>query len=121
VGAERRAGVAAADVVVVVTPEYNGTISGLLGNAIDWLSRPYGGQPSVLRGKPAVAAAASPGGVGGARALVSLRTVLANAGADLLDVTLSVPEVHLRLEDEALQVELDELVAGLHREPAQAA
>src|SRR6476661_8385412 len=43
--------VADADVLVVVTPEYNGTISGLLGNAIDWLSRPYDGSPSVLRGK----------------------------------------------------------------------
>ena len=45
-----RAQVAAADLVVVVTPEYNGTIPGLLGNAIDWLSRPFDGNPSALRG-----------------------------------------------------------------------
>src|SRR3954454_4442896 len=109
-----RAQVAAADVLVVVTPEYNGTISGLLGNAIDWLSRPYDGNPSALRGKPVLAVAASPGGVGGVRALVSLRTVLGNAGADLLETTLSVPEVHLRLaSDVELNAELDTLAAAL--------
>jgi chromate reductase len=118
---ELRAQVAAADTVVVVTPEYNGTISGLLGNAIDWLSRPYDGQPSVLRGKPVVAAAASPGGVGGVRALASLRTVLGNVGAELLDSTLSVPEVHVRLDDASLQAELDQLVASFSAEPARAA
>lgn len=111
--------VAAADALVVVTPEYNGTISGLLGNAIDWLSRPYDGAPSVLRGKPTVAVAASPGAVGGVRALVSLRTVLGNAGADLLDTTLSVGEVHARLE--AGDLELAELVAALSTPALQAA
>ena len=109
---ELRAQVAAADTVVFVTPEYNGTIPGLLGNAIDWLSRPYDGSPSVLRGKPVVAVAASPGGVGGVRALVSLRTVLGNAGADLLDATLSVPEVHARLVDSSLDAELAALVSS---------
>ena len=54
-----RAQVRAADAVVVVTPEYNGTVSGLLGNAVDWLSRPYGA--GSLRDKPVVAVAASPG------------------------------------------------------------
>jgi NAD(P)H-dependent FMN reductase len=116
---ELRAQIAAADVVVVVTPEYNGTIPGLLGNAIDWLSRPYGDQPSVLRGKPVLAAAASPGGVGGVRALVSLRTVLGNAGADLLETTLSVSEVHQRFvgdqPDAQLADELAALAAGLPR------
>ena len=107
-----RAQVAAADTVVFVTPEYNGTIPGLLGNAIDWLSRPYDGQPSVLSGKPVVAVAASPGGVGGVRALVSLRTVLGNAGADVLETTLSVPEVHVRLDDETLAAELEALTAS---------
>lgn len=113
-----REAVAAADRVVFVTPEYNGTIPGLLGNAIDWLSRPYAGSPAVLRGKPVVTVAASPGGVGGARALVSLRTVLGNAGAELLDVTLLAPEVHLRLDDDAALV--DELVAALASVPLAA-
>jgi chromate reductase len=116
-----RAQVAAADTVVFVTPEYNGTIPGLLGNAIDWLSRPQDGEPSALRGKPVVAVAASPGGVGGVRALVSLRTVLGNAGAEVLETTLSVPEIHIRLDDEALAAELDVLAATFGRQPARAA
>lgn len=107
-----RAMVAAAETVVFVTPEYNGTIPGLLGNAIDWLSRPYDGKPAVLRGKPVVAVAASPGGVGGVRALASLRTVLGNAGADVLDVTLSVPQVHVRLDDASLDAELIGLLSA---------
>ena len=105
--------VAAAELVVIVTPEYNGTIPGLLGNTIDWLSRPHAGGPSVLAGKRVAAVAASPGGIGGVRALVSLRTVLGNAGAQLLDATLSVPEVHLRLEDDDLQRDIADLVAEL--------
>ncbi|GAC1440793.1 MAG: NAD(P)H-dependent oxidoreductase [Mycobacteriales bacterium] len=116
-----RAQVAEAEAIVVVTPEYNGTIPGLLGNAIDWLSRPADGSPAALRGKPAIAVAASPGGVGGVRALVALRTVLGNAGADLLDATLSVPEVHARLEDAALAAELAALGAALELAPAAAA
>jgi chromate reductase len=116
-----RAQVAAADTVVFVTPEYNGTIPGLLGNAIDWLSRPYDGQPAALRGKPVIAAAASPGGVGGVRALVSLRTVLGNAGADVQDSTLSVPEVHVRLDDASLEAELAELVRAFAVPASQAA
>ena len=116
-----RSQVSAADTVVVVTPEYNGTIPGLLGNAIDWLSRPYDGGPAVLRGKPVVAVAASPGGVGGVRALVSLRTVLGNAGADVRDAQLAVPEVNVRLDDASLAAELEALVAAFTVEPARAA
>lgn len=91
-----RAQVEAADALVVVTPEYNGTIPGLLGNAVDWLSRPYGA--GALRGKPVIAVAASPGATGGARAVVALRTVLANAGAELVGSGVTVDSVHEQLE-----------------------
>ena len=103
--------VAAADLVVVITPEYNGTVPGLLGNAIDWLSRPYGTGP--LRGAKVVAVAASPGGVGGARALVALRTVLANAGAELVGAGELVPEVDQRLAGGAPDAALQAQVRGL--------
>ena len=108
--------VAAADAVVVVTPEYNGTIPGLLGNAIDWLSRPYDGNAPVLRGKPVLAVSASPGGIGGARALVALRTVLGNAGAHLLDATATVPEVHLRFADGEADADLQRELRALTTE-----
>ena len=109
--------VAAADAVVVITPEYNGTIPGLLGNAVDWLSRPYGA--GVLQGKPALAIAASPGGVGGARAVVSLRTVLGNAGAQLLGAAVTVDAVDQRLQDGSVAVVAGE-VAALLAAPAPA-
>lgn len=113
-----RAQVEQADAVVVITPEYNGTIPGLLGNAIDWLSRPYAA--GVLRGKPVVAVAASPGAVGGARAIVSLRTVLANAGAVLVGPPVTVDAVNERLEGDALKELLAELITVVEQ-PALAA
>ena len=109
--------VAAADAVVVVTPEYNGTIPGLLGNAVDWLSRPYGA--GVLRGKPVLSIAASPGGVGGARAVVSLRTVLGNAGAQLVGAAVTVDAVDQRLQDGTVAAVVAE-VAELLEAPAAA-
>ena len=103
-----RAQVRDADAVVVVTPEYNGTVPGLLGNAVDWLSRPYGA--GSLRGKPVVAVAASPGGVGGARAVVSLRTLLGNTGAQVLGRPITVSEIS-RLLDAGSPDEVVEQVA----------
>ena len=106
-----RAQVAAADAVVVVTPEYNGTIPGLLGNALDWLSRPYGA--GALRDKTVVAVAASPSGFGGARALTALRTVLGNLGASVVDTSLTVPAVHNRLDEAGADAELTASVVAL--------
>ena len=112
-----RAQVEAADALVVVTPEYNGTIPGVLGNAVDWLSRPYGA--GALRGKPVVAVAASPGSTGGARAVVALRTVLANAGAELVGSGVTVGEVHEQLAAGADEV-VREVAALLSAQPAAA-
>lgn len=55
--------VAAADRVLVVTPEYNGTMPAVLNNAIDWLSRPYG--TGALTGKPLAAVGVTPTPYGG--------------------------------------------------------
>ena len=116
-----RASVADADAVVVVTPEYNGTIPGLLGNAVDWLSRPYGA--GVLRGKPVVAVAASPGEVGGARAVVSLRTVLGNAGAEVLGAPVTVGGVARLLDSGAVDEVVQQVAEALDEvlAPARAA
>lgn len=93
--AQLRAAIADADLVVVVTPEYNGTVPGLLGNAVDWLSRPAG--QSVLRGKPVLVLSASPTRYGGTRAAEHLRAVLDRIGAAVQPTGLSVAGAHQRL------------------------
>jgi len=60
-----------ADALLVVTPEYNYDVPGVLKNAIDWASRPPNG--SVLNGKPAAIMGATPGRGGTARAQLALR------------------------------------------------
>lgn len=60
-----------ADALLIVTPEYNYGLPGVLKNAIDWASRPP--TQSVLRHKPAAIMGASPGGGGTARAQLQLR------------------------------------------------
>jgi NAD(P)H-dependent FMN reductase len=56
--------IAAADGLLLVTPEYNNSIPGVFKNAIDWLSRPPGDIPRVFGGKPVAVIGASPGGFG---------------------------------------------------------
>ena len=63
-----------ADAVLFVTPEYNYSIPGVLKNAIDWASRPYG--DSAWVGKPAAVMGASVGTIGTARAQYHLRQVM---------------------------------------------
>jgi chromate reductase len=60
-----------ADAVLIVTPEYNYSVPGVLKNAIDWASRPYG--DSAWSGKPAAIMGASIGTTGTARAQYHLR------------------------------------------------
>jgi chromate reductase, NAD(P)H dehydrogenase (quinone) len=62
------------DAVLFVTPEYNYSIPGVLKNAIDWASRPYG--DNAWWGKPAAIMGASPGAFGTARAQYHLRQVM---------------------------------------------
>src|SRR4029077_3121441 len=56
----------AADALLIATPEYNGSIPGVLKNALDWVSTPF--PDNVLRGKPVAVIGASTGGHGGLRA-----------------------------------------------------
>jgi chromate reductase len=63
-----------ADAILFVTPEYNYSVPGVLKNAIDWASRPYG--DSAWNGKPAAIMGASPSAIGTARAQYHLRQIL---------------------------------------------
>src|SRR5215208_3142129 len=60
-----------ADAILIVTPEYNYSVPGVLKNAIDWASRPYG--DSAWTGKPAAIMGATVGTIGTARAQYPLR------------------------------------------------
>lgn len=62
-----------ADAILIVTPEHNYSIPGVLKNAIDWASRPYG--DNSFEGKPVAVMSASTGMLGGARAQYHLRQV----------------------------------------------
>ncbi|MGE0503480.1 MAG: NADPH-dependent FMN reductase [Rhizobiaceae bacterium] len=64
----------AADGLVIVTPEYNYSVPGVLKNAIDWASRP--GYASVLKDKPVFIASVSGGALGGVRAQAHLKNIL---------------------------------------------
>jgi NAD(P)H-dependent FMN reductase len=86
-----RVEVQSADALLLVTPEYNGSIPASLKNAIDWISRPHGA--GVISGKPLAVIGVSNGRYGGVWAHDDARKVASIAGASVLDdVTLSVPD-----------------------------
>lgn len=62
------------DAILIVTPEYNYSVPGVLKNAIDWASRPYG--DNAWNGKPAAIMGASIGNIGTARAQYHLRQMM---------------------------------------------
>ncbi|MGZ5377015.1 MAG: NADPH-dependent FMN reductase [Mycobacterium sp.] len=84
-----RQAAAEADAALVVTPEYNGSIPGVLKNSIDWLSRPFGN--SALKGKPIAVVGAALGRFGGVWAHDETRKSFGIAGPRVVeDLKLSV-------------------------------
>jgi chromate reductase len=86
---ELRNRIKAADAVLFVTPEYNRSVPGVLKNAIDIASRPYG--HNVFNGKPAAVVSNSPGNIGGFGAHHHLRQSLAFLNTPILQQ----PEMYL--------------------------
>jgi NAD(P)H-dependent FMN reductase len=75
--------IAAADGLLLVTPEYNNSIPGVAKNAIDWLSRPPADSARIFRGKPVALAGASPGNFATVLAQNAWLPVFRTLGADL--------------------------------------
>jgi chromate reductase len=86
----------AADALLIVTPEYNYSVPGVLKNAIDWASRPYG--DNVFDEKPVAVMSASEGMLGGARAQYHLRQTLISLNMH----PLNRPEVIVSQIDEKI-------------------
>jgi chromate reductase len=86
----------AADALLIVTPEYNYSVPGVLKNAIDWASRPYG--DNVFDEKPVAVMSSSEGMLGGARAQYHLRQTLISLNMH----QLNRPEVIVSQIDEKI-------------------
>lgn len=87
--------------LVVVSPEYNGFITPLMKNTLDWLSRPHQGQDGLdlFRGRVAAVLSASPGGLGGIRSLALIRQLLGNLGVTVLPDQLAIPRAAQAFDD----------------------
>jgi chromate reductase len=109
--------VAEADAVVIATPEYNGSIPGVLKNAIDWASRPFPG--NAFRNKPVAVVGASTSAYGGVWAQADLRRVLGIVGARVVEGEVALghaPErfsADGRLADHEHRQQLAELLRDL--------
>ncbi|QDU56765.1 NADPH-dependent FMN reductase [Aeoliella mucimassa] len=84
------------DALLIACPEYNGMITPLLKNTIDWVSRPRegDGRLAAYTNKVAAILSASPGALGGLRGLVHLRTLLSNIGVHVIPSQMAVSEAH---------------------------
>ena len=100
--ARLRGAIAGADAVLVVTPEYNGSIPGQLKNALDWVSRPVGESP--LAGKPAAVLGASTGLFGAVWAQAETRKVLERIGARVVQRELPIAQADTTLGEDGLPI-----------------
>jgi NAD(P)H-dependent FMN reductase len=112
---ELRRRLEANDAFVIASPEYNGSMPGLLKNAIDWVSR---FRPQPFNGKHAFLLSASPSMVGGNRGLWSLRVPLEHLGSRVYPDMFSLAQAHQafdaqgKLANAQLADRLDQTIAG---------
>jgi chromate reductase len=88
---------AESEALLIASPEHNGGYTALLKSAIDWVSRPReSGEPGVLlfAGKVAAVVSASPGPMGGIRAMLGMRGVLEKLGAMVIPQGFSLGVAH---------------------------
>jgi chromate reductase len=101
-----------ADAVLIATPEYNGSLSGVLKNALDWVSRPV--RESVLRNKPVAVMGATTGMFGAVWAQAEARKVLSTIGARVIDREVPVPRAQYAFDSGGrLAPELEAEIGGV--------
>ena len=109
------------DALLVSSPEYNSSISVVLKNAIDWISRPRDGDAplAAFSGKVAGLLSASPGQLGGLRGLVHLRAILGNIGVLVIPQQVAIGTAHEvlaedgTLNDDKLSARVTAMVTSL--------
>jgi chromate reductase, NAD(P)H dehydrogenase (quinone) len=89
---------AAADAILFATPEYNGSVPGVLKNAVDWASRPA--REGALRNKTVAVVGASTGQFGALWAQQDLKRILGVAGARVVGTEIPVARAHERFDHE---------------------
>jgi len=107
--------------LLISSPENNASVTSLLKNTLDWVSRPHAGQDGTLpyRNKVAALVAASPGALGGLRGLVHLRAILRTLGVLVLSEQFALSRAHEafaadgRLIDAKHQASLDGIAKRL--------
>lgn len=104
-----REAIEAASVVLISTPEYNGSMPGLLKNALDWASRPH--RRGAFVDKPVAVVSASPSPGGGRRAHAQVVELLTSAGAQVLPTTVNIARAHETLTQHGDQI--DEVAAAI--------
>ncbi|PHJ54982.1 NADPH-dependent FMN reductase [Nostoc linckia z18] len=106
---------------LIASPEYNSSLTAVLKNAIDWASRPYPNESplAAFSGKVATIMSASPGGLGGLRGLVHLRSILGNIKVLVLPDQIAVSKAYEAfnadgtLKDPKQQESIEKLGEGL--------
>ncbi|WP_204104850.1 MULTISPECIES: NAD(P)H-dependent oxidoreductase [Spirulina sp. CCY15215] len=101
---------------LIACPEYNGSITPLLKNAIDWASRPEPDESPMslhcFKGKTAALLATSPGGLGGMRGLVHVRSILEGIGVTVIPDQKAIPGAYQAF-DEAGQLKDEKLAMAV--------
>jgi chromate reductase len=97
--------IAGADALLIATPEYNGSIPGVLKNAVDWASRPREG--ASLRNVPVAVIGASTGTFGGVWAQADLRKVLGIAGARVVEGEVAIGHAQERFDTRGRLVDVE--------------
>ncbi|QDT92658.1 NADPH-dependent FMN reductase [Gimesia algae] len=90
------------DGLLIASPEYNSSITPLLKNTIDWVSRKAEGETPLqaYKGKVAALVSASPGGLGGLRGLVHVRSILSNIQVTVLPTQITISNAAQAFDDE---------------------
>ncbi len=102
-------------------PEYNSSITGVLKNTIDWVSRPVPNEPNLagFNNKAGALMSASPGALGGLRGLVHVRSILSNLNVLLIPQQVAVSKAHEAfnpdgsLKDAKQQISIEQLGASV--------